>query len=273
MHERNTALFTCVVFLALAAAGARAQTDAAAPAGETPEQKGLRIVRESERRDAGWLDMQSSVTMMLRNKSGQTSERKLRASALEVTDDGDKSLVVFDAPRDVSGTAFLSFSHALEPDEQWLFLPALKRVKRISSANKSGPFMGSEFAYEDMASPEVKKYTYKWLRDEAIDGRDSFVIEEYPQYEKSGYKRLILWLDKERYVPLKTEFYDRKNSLLKTLTYHDYKQYLDKHWRPDETRMINHQTGKSTSLVSAAIRFKTGLEDGDFNQTALQRAR
>jgi hypothetical protein len=99
------------------------------------------------------------------------------------------------------------------------------------------------------------------------------VIEQYPRYEKSGYKRLILWLDKERYVPLKTEFYDRKNAPLKTLTYHNYQLYLDKHWRPDETRMVNHQTGKSTSLISAGIRFKTGLEGSDFTQSALQRAR
>src|SRR3546814_6855851 len=105
--------------------------------------------------------------MVLANKEGETSTRELRIQTLEVParEEGDKSLIIFDHPRDIEGTAFLSFTKILEPDDQWLYLPALKRVKRISSANKSGPFVGSEFAYKDMLSQEVDKYDYLWLRD------------------------------------------------------------------------------------------------------------
>ncbi len=78
-----------------------------------------------------------------------------------MSDDGDKSLFVFDEPRDVQGTAFLIHAHREDADDQWLYLPALKRVKRISSANRSGSFMGSEFAYEDMTAQEVEKFTYR----------------------------------------------------------------------------------------------------------------
>ena len=133
--------------------------------------------------------------------------------------------------------------------------------------------MVSEFAYEDISSQEVEKYKYKFLRDETLDGRDTWVIESYPQYEYSGYTRLISWLDKEMYHPLKVEFYDRKNALLKTLTYYDYKPYLDKYWRTHRMEMVNHITGKSTTLLWEKIEFKTGLTDRDFDRNALKRAR
>ena len=125
---------------------------------ESPEEKGLAIAQEMDRRDRGWKDQRATLVMTLRNRQGQESRRALRINTLEVDDDGDKSLTVFDSPRDVKGTAFLSFTHSTKPDDQWLYLPALKRVKRISSRNKSGSFMGSEFAYEDLSSQEVEKF-------------------------------------------------------------------------------------------------------------------
>jgi len=241
---------------------------------ETPEEKGLRLAQEADRRDSGWGDESSTMVMVLRNKRGDESRREMRSQILEVTGDGDKSLIVFESPSDVKGTAFLSFTHALEPDDQWLYLPALKRVKRISSRNKSGPFMGSEFAYEDMSSQEVEKYTYKWLRDEALDGRDTYVIERYPAYEFSGYTRQVVWMDKAMWRPLKVEFYDRKDDLLKTLLFHDYNTYLDGAVRrPDRAEMENRQTGKSTTLEWRDYAFKTGLTERDFDRNALKRAR
>ena len=240
---------------------------------ETPEERGLAIAIEADRRDTGWQDQTARLKMVLRNRHGQESTRLIRTRTLEVEGDGDKSLSIFDSPRDVKGTAFLSYTHALEPDEQWLYLPALKRVKRISSNNKSGPFMGSEFAYEDLTSQEVEKYTYKFLRDEQLDGRPVFVIERKPAYKYSGYTRLITWLDKEMYQPLKVEFYDRKGALLKTLTASDYQQYLDRYWRPGKMRMVNHQTQKSTDLYWTDYRFKTGLTARDFDRNSLKRAR
>ncbi len=133
--------------------------------------------------------------------------------------------------------------------------------------------MGSEFAYEDLASQEVEKYTYKYIRDEILDGVDCFVIERYPAYEHSGYTRQLAWVNKDKYVAEKIEFYDRKNTLLKTLVNKDYQQYLGQYWRASEMQMDNHQTGKSTNLKWENYKFKTGLEDGDFNRNSLKRAR
>lgn len=240
---------------------------------ETAEEKGLAIAVEADKRDTGFEDFTASMVMELRNKQGDASTRTIRLKTLEVIGDGDKSMSIFDKPADVKGTAFLTFSHAIKPDEQWLYLPALKRVKRINSKNKSGPFMGSEFAYEDLASQEIEKYTYKYIRDEQLNGVDCFVIERYPAYEHSGYTRQLAWVNKDKYVAEKIEFYDRKNDLLKTLINSGYQQYLGQYWRASEMTMENHQTGKSTILKWEDYTFKTGLEDKDFSRNSLKRAR
>jgi len=240
---------------------------------ETAEEKGLAIAVEADKRDTGFEDFTANMVMELRNKQGDVSTRTIRLKTLEVAGDGDKSMSIFDKPADVKGTAFLTFSHAIKPDEQWLYLPALKRVKRINSKNKSGPFMGSEFAYEDLASQEIEKYTYKYLRDEQLNGVDYFVMERYPAYEHSGYTRQVAWVNKDKYVAEKIEFYDRKNDLLKTLVNSDYQQYLGQYWRASEMLMENHQTGKSTLLTWKDYKFKNELEDKDFSRNSLKRAR
>ncbi len=239
----------------------------------TPEQRGLEIAREIEHRDTGFHDFEASMTMLLRNRQGEESLRNMRNKTLEVEDDGDKTLVIFDEPLDVKGTALLSFSHKVGDDDQWLYLPALKRVKRIASRNKSGPFMGSEFAYEDIASQEVEKYTYKYIGEEPFEGKQAFLIERYPVDPNSGYTRQQVWVDQERYIPLKIDYYDRKNAALKTLVFRGYQQYLGKYWRADQMYMENHQTGKSTLLSWEKYDFRTGLDDGDFNKNSLKRAR
>jgi len=240
---------------------------------QNPEEKGLEIAVEADRRDAGFKDYVADMAMILKNKHGEESARLLRVAILEVNGDGDKSLSIFDEPRDVNGTALLSFSHKAGTDDQWLYLPALKRVKRIASADKSGAFMGSEFAYEDISSQEVEKYTYKYLRDETYDGQNCFVIERYPVDRYSGYKRQLVWIDKAEYRTLKTDYYDRKDSLLKTFTAKGYKRHLGKYWRAGEMLMVNHQTGKSTRLEWNNYKFRTGLKDADFTQESLKRAR
>jgi len=240
---------------------------------EDPVKKGLAIATEANRRDNGFQDLKANLEMTLYNRHGQKTTRRVRVRTLETQDDGDKSLTIFDQPRDVKGTALLSFSHKVEPDDQWLFLPALKRVKRISSANKSGSFMGSEFAYEDISSDEVEKYSYRWLRDEDYEGTPCFVIERDPVDPNSGYTRQVVWFDKAEYRPLKVDYYDRKKSLLKTLVFKRYHQYLDRYWRAEIMEMTNHQSGKRTTLHWKNYQFRVGLKDKDFTKNSLKRAR
>jgi outer membrane lipoprotein-sorting protein len=241
---------------------------------ESAEEKGLAIATEADERDSGYGDSTATMLMILRNRHGQESNRQMRYKTLEIPGDGDKSLTIFDSPKDVKGTALLNYTHKNGDDDQWLYLPALKRVKRISSRNKSGSFMGSEFAYEDIAGQEIEKYTYKWLRDELYSGMECFVVERYPVDRKnSGYKRQVAWIDKDEYRTWQVEYYDRKDAHLKTLTMTGHQKYVDKYWRPAAMHMVNHQTGKSTDLQFSDYRFNVGLTDNDFNKNSLKRAK
>jgi outer membrane lipoprotein-sorting protein len=236
-------------------------------------EKGLQIAKEQKQRDTGWGDSESKVLMVLRDASGNESIRRMRTLALEVMGDGDKSLTLFDEPRDVRGSAFLSHSHPTAEDDQWLYLPAIKRTRRIASRNKSGPFMASEFAYEDMASFELEKYQFRYLREEEVNGVMCFVIERIPADTFSGYSKTIAWVGQQHYRLQKIEFYDKKQSLLKTLVASEYKLFKDKYWRPMLLRMQNHQTGKSTDLVIEALQFNAGRSAADFDVNILDRLR
>jgi outer membrane lipoprotein-sorting protein len=238
---------------------------------QSAEQKGLEIAQAAKDYDKGYTDFTANMLMTLKNKSGDTSTRVIRNKTLEVEGDGDKTLSIFDEPADVKGTAMLTYSHGLEPDDQWLYLPALKKVKRINSKNKSGPFMGSSFAFEDLSSQEVEKYSYKFIREETCGDWQCYVVERYPEYKYSGYTRQVAWIDTEAYRLVKVDFYDRKSALLKSLTASDFNQYLDRYWRPGKMEMVNHLNGKSTTLDWSNYEFQTGVSDRDFRSQSLKR--
>ena len=242
-------------------------------AAETAEAKGYALAARSDRSDRGFGDSVVELTMVLRNKAGKETSRTLLIRTLEIPDEdsGDKSLIVFNSPADIDGTALLSHAKILDPDDQWLYLPALKRVKRISSVNKSGPFVGSELAFEDFTALELNKYDYKYLRSEACGDLICDVVERTPRYEHSGYTRQISWIDQDVYQIRKVEFYDRRGGLLKTLTFEDYGEYEGGTWRAHTLKMLNHQTGKSTDLLYSEYRFGTGLDSNDFVKGVLQR--
>ena len=236
----------------------------------TAAEQGWAIAQEADRRNSGYGDSKANLLMILRNKQGQTSKRKLRLRSLEVENDGTKSLSIFDTPRDVKGTILLTHSHKTANDDQWLYLPALRRVRRIAAKNKSGAFMGSEYAYEDIATQELEKHTYKWIRDELYDGNECFVIERYPiDKANSGYSRQVAWIDKSEYRTWKVDYYDRKGDLLKTLTCKGYRKYQGRFWRAHEMNMVNHQTGKSTLLIWSDFAFGTGQNELDFERNRL----
>lgn len=240
----------------------------------TPEEKGYAIAKKSDHSDLGFKDHKVNMKMVLKNAHGQETSREMSFTVKEVPDEnlGDKSLIVFNSPADVSGTALLSHAKILDPDDQWLFLPDLEKIKRISSKNKSGPFVGSEFAFEDFTAQELNKYKYKYLREEPCPNAAELtcdVVERYPLYARSGYTRQIGWTDTKHFQTRKIDFYDRKDELLKTLNFLNYKKYDDKYWRVQLMRMENHQTGKSTDLVYDTYSFDNGLNDKDFEKGVL----
>lgn len=240
---------------------------------KSAEDFGREILQKAEDRDAGFIDMTSEVTMTLKQADGQQHQRHLLVKTLEVKNDGEKRLFSFIQPKDIKGTTVLNYGHILADDDQWIYLPAFKRVKRISSANKSSAFVSSEFAYEDLTSIEVDNYTHRFLEDVQVDKMDCFKVKLVPAYENSGYSQLIAYIDKKDYLFRQVEFYDLKKTLLKTLTLNGYQQYKDHYWRPDFTTMINHQTSKETVMQWNKISLQTGLSNSDFNRNALKRYR
>jgi len=272
-------LFTATILTAIPV-GATAVVPDDIAAETDPAKKGLLIAQEGERRNSGYVDSVSDMQMVLTNQYGDRAERVMRQKTLENPDptDGDKSLIVFDEPRDVKGTVMLTFAHHLEPDDQWLYLPAIKKKKRISSSNKSGPFMGSEFAYEDLSQNEIEKYSYTFLRDEPcgvedVKERTCHVVERKPLYERSGYTKQVTWIDTDDYQLRKVDFYDRQEALLKTMEATGYNLLNEKFWRASRFYVVNHKTGKSTELVWTSIQLGTGLSDADFNKSRLDSIR
>ncbi len=268
-------LLLAAVALALVSSPSFAANSPTPVRGDTDSERiGFEVAARADRSDRGFGDSEVELEMVLRNAAGKESRRTLNIATFEIADEavGDKSLVVFDSPNDIKGTALLSHAHILDPDDQWLFLPALKRVKRISSANKSGPFVGSEFAFEDFTALELNKYDYNWLSAEELNGQTVDVIERTPRYENSGYTRQVSWIDRDVFQVRKVEFYDRRGDLLKTLILDDYRDYNGV-WRSHRMHMVNHQTGKSTDLVYGEYRFGVGFSEGEFVKGRLTRLR
>ena len=279
--KRKSGLFVavCTALSLFAAPSAINTTHAVDLNREDPAALGLQIAQKTKEQESGFVSSESELVMVLTDAAGSESIRELRQKVLEEPDPdiGDKSLLVFDRPRDVSGTALLTHAKIIEPDDQWLYLPSLKRTKRIASANKSGPFVGSEFAFEDLSSQEVGKYSYLWLRDETcpapIEERQCFVVERTPLYENSGYVRQIAWVDHQDFLVRQVDYFNRRNEHSKTLTLTDYRQYNDSFWRAHELFMNNLSSGKKTRLTWSEMKFNTGLTKNDFEQSALKRAR
>jgi len=236
--------------------------------------QGFDIAARSDRTDLGFGDSEVELQMVLRNAAGQESTRALRIATLEKPDEtvGDKSLVVFDTPRDIEGTALLSHAKILDPDDQWLYLPALKRVKRISSSNKSGPFVGSEFAFEDFTAIELNKFDYTYVSEVPCGDLTCDVLERTPRYENSGYTKQVSWVDQTDFQIRKVEFYDRRGGLLKVLEMSDYRNY-EGIWRAHKLSMSNVQTNKQTDLIYGDYTFSTGLAENDFVKGRLSRLR
>lgn len=234
--------------------------------------RGQEIAMAADSRLHGYADMQGRLEMVLISPSGERASRTLRVQSRESTGGGEKTLMVFETPRDLAGTALLTWTQPQGNDDQWLYLPAIKRVKQIGARNKSGPFMGSEFAFEDIVTPYWQKYSYHFLREETRDGLPCLVVERIPKDAWSGYTRQIMWVDRNESLIRRIEYFDRKGSLLKTYSADKFRQYGNQ-WRPSEMLMVNHQTGKQTRLLWSDYRFATGLKDEQFSQNSLQRVK
>ncbi|MCF6339975.1 MAG: outer membrane lipoprotein-sorting protein [Sulfurimonas sp.] len=228
------------------------------------------VAQKSEEVMTGFKDSIATMQMTLINAKGQEKIRTMKMQVLEGKVE-DKSLMEFLTPPDVKGTKFLSYEHIDIDDDQWLYLPALKRVKRIASKNKSGSFMGSEFSYEDLGSFNFKKYSYTGEAEEVIINEiPMYKISYVPISKYSGYTKQISWINKKDFLVHKVEYYDRKKKLLKTAYFSDYK-YFDGIPRIGSIVMKNIQNDKTTKLVWIDEKIKNSLKDKNFHKRYLKK--
>jgi hypothetical protein len=205
---------------------------------------GWQVADYADRYDDGWKDEIWQGRMELFDANGDSVLRQVLRMLLE-GDEGDKSIVRFVSPAEIKGVAALTHEHPGTSDDNWLYLPASKRVRRISGANKTASFQGTEFTYEDLSTLELADYEWRYLEKKG----DVHRVEATPNYRDTGYSRLVISYHAEYWRQESIEYYDKAGVHLKTFESGDWRLLHGRVWRSFDTVMVNHQTGKRTTLV------------------------
>jgi outer membrane lipoprotein-sorting protein len=238
--------------------------------GANAQLTGRQIVQKAYNLPSG-NDRTSQLTMTLVNKSGQTRVRKIQ----QYTKDFgkvEKNIMFFIAPADVKNTSFMSWSYDDDnkPDDQWIYLPAIKKVKRISSDSKSDYFMGSDFTYDDLGDRKLDADVHKLLRTEKINGYDCYVVESKSKDKDYMYSKTITWIRKDNFVGMKKEFYDEDGELLKVLTIKEVKK-ISGFWVITHSEMKNIQKNHKTIIQLSNIKINTGVPASKFTERMMMR--
>jgi len=259
---------TCIALLSLAAA--TAQTAAADLSARDIMEKNFYVTKIKT--------MKNDATMLLINDKDQKRERKSNTLSKLQANGVDSSLVVkFITPADIKGTGFLQIEHSNADDDQWIYLPALKKTRRLVANNKKDSFVGSDFSYGDILLPKVDAYQHKLLRSENMDGHDCYVIESLPKDEaekrNSGYGKKIGWIRKDNFLETKVEYYDVNGRLYKTQTATEHKliEPDTKRWIAMRREMINHQTGHKTIIRFDNVQAGIPVADNVFTTRSIER--
>jgi outer membrane lipoprotein-sorting protein len=230
---------------------------------------GEQIVEKAYNRVTGD-DQTSNLTMTLINKSGNQRVRKIKQFTKDLGE-VEKSIMFFLSPADVKNTSFMSWSYDSDKsDDQWIYLPALKKTKRISSDSKSDYFMGSDFTYDDLGDRKLEDDTHKLLREETIDGKACYVVESVSKDEDYMYTKTITWIIKDNFIGLKKEFYDEDEDLLKILSIKKYEK-ISGLLIITNSEMKNVQKNHKTSMVLNNVQINTGIAVSKFTERMMMR--
>jgi len=208
--------------------------------------------------------------MILVDQSGSKEKRKVKRYAKEVGDDLHRYLIVFLKPADIKGTALLTWEQKGRDNDQWLYLPARKKMQRIAKGSKKNYFMGTDFTYEDLEPEDIENFNYTILREEKFNNQDCYVIEAVPatkeKRKESGYSKRIMWIDKQNLTTLKADFYDRRGRLQKTQTNYDLINVKGTVWRANKSLMVHHQRKHKTLIGVKSRRINVDLDDSTFTE-------
>ena len=216
-------------------------------------------------------DMTSTLTMTLVNKSGQSRVRVIKQFTKDFGDI-EKSIMFFQSPADVKNTSFMNWSYDADDknDDQWIYLPAIKRVKRISSDSKSDYFMGSDFTYDDLGDRKLDADTHKLLKTEKINDVDCYVVESISKDKEFIYSKTITWIRKDNFIGMKKEFYDEDDELLKTLTIKSVES-VDGFNIITKSEMKNVQKNHKTVISLEDISINSGVQASKFTERMMTR--
>lgn len=214
------------------------------------------------------VDSVSEATFTLVNKSGQERVRKtFGTTKLEANGIDNMRMTRFISPPDIKGTVSLLVEHSEKDDDIWIYLPGLKKVRRLVSSNKKDSFVGTDFSYGDVIGHKVGEWEHKLIKEEEVDGKPCHVIESTPKSEaiksSSGYSKRLSWVRKDNYVTIKGEMWDEAGQLIKSSTFKDV-QLVDPDrvkWQPMRLEALNVQTGHRTVIL--LDKFKVNQQVGD----------
>ena len=222
---------------------------------------------------------EATIKMTLIDEKGGKREREI-ASATKLFDGGktEKRVFRFLSPADVQGTGFLVFDYEAKADDAWIYLPALRKTRRILSSQGSQPFMGSQFTYGDLNTPALDDYTYTLVKEEPCAGGEScYVVDTAPKNKETaaadGYSKRTYWVSKSKFVPMKILHYGPDGKLLKELIANDVK-LLDakkKRYRSLRNEMINKQNGQRSVFEFTKMTFTPNTKDEYFTPTYIER--
>ena len=215
-------------------------------------------------------DQTSDLTMTLINKSGAQRVREIKQFTMDFGD-VEKSIMFFLSPADVKNTSFMNWTYdSDQSDDQWIYLPALKKIKRISSDSKSDYFMGSDFTYDDLGDRKLEDDTHKLLREETLDGKLCYVVESIPKNKEYMYSKTIVWVNKSNFIGVKKEFYDENEDLLKVLTIKEIEE-ISGIWVIKNSEMKNIQNNHRTTIVLSNIQINAGMSESQFTERMMMR--
>lgn len=216
-------------------------------------------------------DLRAKVYMKLINPQGKTREREMTMLRINLAKSGDQRYYLyFHGPADVKGTSFLVWKYPAKEDDRWIFVPALRLVKRIAADDKRSSFVGSDFSYEDVSGRDLEDETHVLVREEELGGRPTYVVESRPKAQVD-YSRRVSWIDRERWLPLKEEYFDVRNRPLRTFTA-DKVERTGKYWTVTARTMRNLQSGHRTEVVFGATEYDVGLKQDIFTERYLRDA-
>ncbi len=219
---------------------------------------------------SGYKSSISYATITIKNPSGAKKEVKLEIKRLE-SKNGDKSMATFLSPKNLKGTKLLSYEVVGGDAKQWIYIPSLKMIKRVSSRKKQGTLMGSEFSYEDISSQNYKSYKYSAdAKEEIIDNIAYYKITRVPKSANSAYSKQVIWVKKANFLPSEGEYYDKQNRLFKRVYFLKYK-HIDKVARVVKMKIVNAQNNKSSTLTVTKDKIDAHINSNAFAKSALKR--